>query len=100
MMQSYNTLKELDFERLAGSAGEMRAIEVISGYLAALNLHPNVEEFALKSFDAGRAEIVTGNKRWDAIPFGLCSDVVLKSALVYLENLDILPHSLGAYEGK
>ena len=99
-MQSYNTLKELDFERLAGSAGEMRAIEVISGYLAALNLHPNVEEFALKSFDAGRAEIVTGNKRWDAIPFGLCSDVVLKSALVYLENLDILPHSLGAYEGK
>lgn len=99
-MQSYDILKELDFERLAGSGGELKAIEIITGHLKAFGLNPLLEEFTLKSFDAGEAEIVCGGKKWEAFPLGLCSDTQIYGELVYLENLDVLMHKLGAYEGK
>ncbi|MDD3524164.1 MAG: M28 family peptidase [Candidatus Cloacimonetes bacterium] len=99
-MQSYQILKELDFERIAGGEGESKAIRIISKHLKKMGIKPKLEEFAIKSFDAGMASVIAGKKRWEVIPYGLCCDGDIRGELVYLENLDALAHRLGAYDDK
>jgi Zn-dependent M28 family amino/carboxypeptidase len=99
-MTLYALLKSLDFERLAGTDGEKKAIAIIGDYLQTLGLEPKLEEFDLHGFEAGTAEISCGGKKWEATPFGLCADSVTEGELVYLENADVLLQSPGRHKDK
>lgn len=99
-MNMYSTLKELDFERLSGTAGEQKGIDVISKHLLEMGLTPQLEEFEIDGFEAGSATISFENKAWEATPFGLCTDTELSGELVFLENADALMHSPGCYDDK
>lgn len=99
-MTLYTLLKQLDFERLSGTPGEARAIEVITEYLRKLKLTPIIEPFEINGFDAGTATITVDGKSWEATPYGLCGDNYLEGEMVFLENADALLHNPGMYDGK
>ncbi|MCF7867665.1 MAG: Zn-dependent exopeptidase M28 [Candidatus Cloacimonetes bacterium] len=100
MINPYKVVKELNFERLAGSANEKKAIEILSNHIKELGLKPQLEAFKLVSFDAGEATISVNGKSFPAIPYGLNENVKLKGELCVLENLDILDYNKGAYKDK
>ncbi|MDP8204112.1 MAG: hypothetical protein P9L95_06230, partial [Candidatus Tenebribacter mawsonii] len=62
MINPYKVVKEIGFERLAGSDGEKKAIRIISSYIKGLGLKPKLESFELTSFDAGLAIIKVEGK--------------------------------------
>jgi len=99
-MSLQKMLKDFDFERLAGSAGEAKAREIIINYLRNLGFDPQVEPFTIKGFSSGTADIFVGSYHFEATPFGLCTDVEIEAELVFLENADILKHNPGIYEDK
>lgn len=100
MINPYKVVKELNFERLAGSANEQKAIQILCSHIKALGLKPKLESFQLTSFDAGTAEISVAEKSFPALPYGLNENAVLKGELVVLENIDILDFNQGAYKDK
>lgn len=100
MINPYRVVKEIGFERLTGSEGEKKAIAILSNYIKELGLKPKLESFELISFEAGNAIIDVGNKTFKGLPYGLNEDAEIKGELAVLENLDILDHNIGAYEGK
>ena len=51
-MTLHKLLQQLDFERLAGTAGEERAQDVICGWLRQQGLKPSLEAFEFKGFEA------------------------------------------------
>ncbi len=99
-MQLYSLLKSLDFERLAGTDGEQKAIGIITDYLKKCGLKPKLEDFDIHGFDAGTATISVDDKKWEATPFGLCGNSVTEGELVFLENADVLMQSPGRYKDK
>ncbi len=99
-MTLYSLLKSLDFERVAGSKGEARAIEIITDYLKGIGLKPKIEPFELQGFESGTALISAGKKSWEATPFGLCGNATVEGELVFLENADVLLHNPGLYKDK
>ncbi len=99
-MNMFSTLKQLDFERLAGTPGERKAIDIISSQLATFGITPTLEEFEISGFDAGSAFITCNDKTWEATPYGLCPDSEICGELVFLENADALMHSPGTYDDK
>ena len=100
MIDRYRVVDELDFERLAGSDGEERAREIITGYLSKVGVEFEVEPFEFHGFDAGEAEISAGGKTVAATPFGLEPSGTIEGELVYLEHPDIISYNTGAYAGK
>lgn len=100
MINPYKVVKELNFERLAGSANEKKAIEILSNHIKELGLKPQLESFELISFDAGTAEITVDGKSFPALPYGLNEDAEFAGELCVLENIDILDFNKGAYKNK
>jgi len=100
MINPYKVVKEIGFERLAGSKGEKKAITILSKYIVELGLKPKLESFELTSFDAGTASISVDNKIFKGLPYGLNENATIKGELAVLENIDIIDHNLGAYESK
>ncbi len=100
MINPYKVVKEIGFERLAGSEGEKKAIKILNGYIKAMGLKPKLEPFELTSFDAGSAIIKVEGKEFAALPYGLNENAVIKGELEVLENIDIIDYNKGAYEGK
>jgi aminopeptidase YwaD len=99
-MNLHQLLKALDFERLSGTEGEKRGIEVISGYLKGLGLEPAIEEFQIHGFEAGTATVSVEGGSWEATPYGLCGDTEVEGELAFLENADALMLKPGSYDGK
>jgi len=99
-MNLYALLKTLDFERVAGSAGEQKAIEIITDFMKKCGLKPKLEAFDIHGFEAGTAIISAGSKHWEATPFGLCGDAVVEGEMVFLENADVLLHNPERYKDK
>jgi Zn-dependent M28 family amino/carboxypeptidase len=99
-MTLYGLLKALDFERLAGTAGEQKAIEIITAYLKQCGLKPKLEAFEIHGFASGTADISCNGNIWEATPFGLCGDSVTEGELVFLENADVLLQAPGRYKDK
>jgi hypothetical protein len=91
---------ELDYERLVGSPGEARAIEVISRELRRIGLEPSLEEFPVTGFTTGTAELSCGGRTWALNPYGLVADCVLEGELSWCENPDVLGFNTGACRGK
>jgi len=100
MINPYKVVKEIGFERLAGSSGEKKAIKILGEYFKGLNLIPKLEPFELTSFDAGSAIIKVEGKEFAALPYGLNENALIKGDLAVLENIDIIDYNKGAYEGK
>ena len=100
MIKPYKVVKEIGFERLTGSAGEKKAIKILSSYIKELGLKPKLESFDLTSFDAGSAVIKVEDKEFKGLPYGLNENASIKGELAVLENMDIIEHNKGAYEGK
>ncbi|RLC49460.1 MAG: hypothetical protein DRH79_09030 [Candidatus Cloacimonadota bacterium] len=100
MINPYKVVKELNFERLAGSANEKKAIEILSKHIKDLGFKPKLESFDLVSFDAGNATISADGKTFAALPYGLNENAVIEGELLVLENIEILDYNKGAYKDK
>lgn len=100
MINPYKVIKELGFERIAGTQGEKKAIEILVSYLQKLNLKPKLENFQITSFETGTAKIEVGGKVFSLHPFGLNEDVSLEKELVFLENPEIIIYNKKAFKGK
>lgn len=100
VIDRYKVVADLDFERLAGSPGEERAREVITGYLADSGVEYTVEPFELNGFDAGAAEVRAAGTSVPATPYGLDSTATIEGELVYVENPEVISYNIGAFDGK
>jgi Iap family predicted aminopeptidase len=100
MLNAHQILKELNFERLAGSANEAKAIRIIERYLKALKVDHHLEPFQLHAFDTGSGSIACGGRTFKVHPFGLTRTQTVKGELVYLEDLEVLQHGRSSYKGK
>lgn len=100
MINPYKVVKDLGFERLAGSSGEAKARQVITGYLKQLDLKYALEEFELVSFAPGEAEIYCQGVSFAARPYGLNESMELKGELVYLNDPEILKRNRGICRDK
>ena len=100
MIDADKLLKELDFERLAGTAGEERARSVLTGHLDAIGLPYVVEQFEIYGFETGKATIEVEGQALQAHPFGLESSQILEGPLAFLENADVLAYNSGAFRDK
>ena len=78
MINPYKVVKEIGFERLAGSDGEKKAIKILGDYIKELGLKPKLESFDLTSFDAGSAVIKVESKNFNALPYGLNENASIK----------------------
>jgi aminopeptidase YwaD len=93
-------LRELDFERLAGTDGEARARDILVRELRDMGLAPAIEGFEVRSFEPGTATLEIGGDRFDLVPHGLEGDRDLEGELAFLENADVLAFNRGAFRGK
>ena len=100
MINPYKVVKELNFERLAGSENEQKAIEILSKHIREMGLEPRLEPFELVSFDAGTASISVEGKTFPALPYGLNNTAVIEGELKVMENSEILEYNKGAYQDK
>jgi len=100
MINPYKVVKELDFERLAGTEGEKKAIVTITDYIKKIGLEYKLEEFPLHTFIPGTAEIICGQKSFTARPYGLNENISLTGELVYLNNTDALKQNRGMCKNK
>jgi hypothetical protein len=91
---------ELDYERLVGTPGEARAIEVITKQLKGMGLAPSLEPFTVTGFTTGTAELYCEGKKWALNPYGLQADCVLEGELCWLENPEIVGFNVGAYRDR
>jgi len=88
---------ELDYERLVGSPGEARAIEVISRQLRSMGLEPSLEPFPVTGFTTGTASLSCGGATWALNPYGLVADCTLEGELRWCENPEVIGFNVGAY---
>ncbi|MFO7895777.1 MAG: M28 family metallopeptidase [Candidatus Cloacimonadales bacterium] len=100
MIKAMEVVKSLDFERIAGSAEEDRAVEIISDYLHKLGLDAKYEEFNLTGFETGEAKIVVEGEEFAAHPYGLNRSTKLRAELIFLDNAEAVEFNRGAYRGK
>ncbi len=100
MIDEYQIIKDLDFERLAGTKGEEKAREVIKLYLEGTNVDCKVEQFEVVAFDTGNAVLECADAKFEAIPYGLNENTNLEGELVFLENPEIMKYAKGKFEDK
>ncbi len=100
MIQPLQVVKKLDFERIAGSAEERKAADILCDYITELGLDPKKESFDLIAFDTGSAKIKVGNKEFIAHPYGLNKSNSIKGELLFLDNIEIVKHNRGAFRNK
>lgn len=100
MLNPYKVIKQLDFERLAGSEGEKKALEIISDHLESFGIKPEYDPFDLFCFDAGTAEVECNGKHFDVTPMGLIESCTVTGELVMLDNPELVGLNKGAFKGK
>jgi hypothetical protein len=100
VINPYQIIKELNFERLAGSENERRAAAIISEHLNTLGLKCRKEEFELTTFATGKGVLKVGDSSFEVFPYGLNTDCRVEAELVFLENAEILKQNKGMYKGK
>jgi len=99
-MELYTALKQINFERLAGSEGERKARAIFKKYLSSWNLKVTEHAFEMYCFETGQAEIKAGKIAISALPLGLSKSANLSGELYYMENSDELFLQKGMYKGK
>ncbi|MCL1827666.1 MAG: M28 family peptidase, partial [Candidatus Cloacimonetes bacterium] len=96
----YDILKEIDFERLAGSAGEKKARDIFKKYLKKWNVSFKEHSFKMECFETGDAIITAPKLKIKALPMGLAKTATVKGELIFLENSEILYCQKGLYKDK
>ena len=100
MLNAYKVIKELGFERLAGTDGERKAIKILSKYIDLLGLTPELESFDLITFTPGDAKIFIEGKEFPAVPYGLNENATIEGEFIYLDNQEVINCNKGAFKGK
>lgn len=100
MINPYKVIKEIGFERLAGSEGEKKAIQILTSHLKDLDVNYKLENFKLVSFNPGEATITCGDRKFPARPYGLNKNCRITGELVYLDNPVTIEANKGAYKNK
>ncbi len=100
MVNHHKILKELHYERLAGTKGEEKAIEVITKYCRTCGLKTDIEAFDLTTFEPGSAKIEIEGRIYDATPFGLNASEAVEGELLFLENKEVININKNAYKDK
>ncbi len=100
MINPYNVIKEIDFERLAGSENERKAAKIFSNYLTNMGLAPKLEAFEIYSFDTVKAKITVNGKEFFAHPYGLNKNATIEGELVFVDNPEIVANNKGAFKDK
>jgi hypothetical protein len=100
MLSPMKVIRELDFVRLSGTSGEEKAIGIICGYLGGLGWEPVLEEFELYTFDPGLGVIRSGEREYQATPYGLNDSCDISGELVWVDRIEQVQQNRGAYRGK
>jgi len=100
MISHYKIIKELDFERLAGTEGEKKAIEVLGKYLKELGYEPQLHAFEINTFETGTAVVSVDGKEFMGRPYGMNDAVDFEAELSFVDHADIVGLNQGAYKGK
>ena len=100
MNRIYDIVKELNFERTAGSPNEKKAINIIAKYLKECDLDYELQSFEMNNYEPGTASIKCDGKTFASYPFGLESDAEIQGELVFLENPDSLLYDNISFENK
>jgi len=99
-MELYTVLKQINFERLAGSEGEKKARDIFKKYLTSWKLKVSEHAFDMYCFETGQAEIKAGKTVITALPLGLSKTVNLSGELYFMENSDEMFLQKGMYKDK
>lgn len=107
-MKVIETLKEIAFERLGGSAEERRAAFVIMKRLKLMGGKPVINDFKILTFKPGTASLKATkpyNKTYKAYPVGLTGKGKFKGKLKYVETgaedfLENLENKIALIQGR
>jgi len=99
-MKLYKMLKQIDFERLAGSEGEAKARAFFEEHLSKWGLKYTEQPFEMHCFQTGQATVKFGKRSIKALPIGLSKSIDLQGELVLLENSEQLLCQKGSYTDK
>ncbi len=99
-MELHQLLKQIDYERLAGSAGEKKARTVFKGHLASWGLDFTEQEFEIFAFDTGSAKVTYEDKEFIGLPLGLVKTTQLTGELCFVENSELIFCQKGMFANK
>ena len=95
--RAYALMEKMDYVRVAGTDGELKAADVLYGEAAAMGLQPRYELFEIDAYDIHRAELEITKpcvKSFPVTGYGLSGDTGdegLRAPFIYAENVnDIL----------
>ena len=99
-MELYKVLKQLDFERLAGSEGEKKARTIFKGYLSDWKVKFSEHNFQMYTFQTGSVVVKANKKSFEGLPLGLVKTAEVTGELYYMENSEELFCQRGMYKNK
>ena len=92
-MNSYELVKELTFERIAGTSDELKALNIIKGKLDELNLESKVEDFKIPYSNVLEQKLIINNKEVLCNAYLLSGNIDIKDEqLVVVEAIDNLEY--------
>lgn len=99
-MDLHQLLKQIDYERLAGSAGEKKARTIFKGHLSSWGLEFREDEFEMNAFETGTAKVFTDSNEFSGLPLGLVKSITLSGELCFVENSEHIFCQKGMYKDK
>ena len=92
-MNSYELVKELTFERIAGTSDELKALNIIKGKLDELNLESKVEDFKIPYSNVLEQKLIINNQEVLCNAYLLSGNIDIKDEqLVVVEAIDNLEY--------
>ena len=92
-MNSYELVKELTFERIAGTSDELKALNIIKGKLEELNLESKVEDFKIPYSNVLEQKLIINNQEVLCNAYLLSGNIDIKDEqLVVVEAIDNLEY--------
>lgn len=92
-MNSYELIKELTFERIAGTSDELKALNIIKGKLDELNLESKVEDFKIPYSNVLEQKLIINNQEVLCNAYLLSGNIDIKDEqLVVVEAIDNLEY--------
>ena len=99
-MELYKILKQISYERLAGSAGEKKARTLFKGYLDSWGLKSTEHTFDMNAFETGEAEISARKDKIKALPLGLAKTAEVRGELYFMENCEQIFCQQGMFKNR
>lgn len=91
-MNSFDLVKDLTFERLAGSENEAKAIKIIENYITSLGGTCTLEEFSIPYANVKEASLKVGDKVYNATGFKRSGNIDATMDLVVLDDIDMIDY--------